>query len=104
MPRLNRNYRNSTVPVFLGIPRNPSKESRGFDRYAFPGAYECFGITSDGAVLCIPCINDRENPIHFSGESDGWLVSGFDCVANNDSEIVCDHCNYEIQAEDDFDA
>ena len=88
--------------TFMGIPRKPQKDSRGFDRYAFPGAYEIFGITTDGEILCIPCINDRDNPVHFRPDNDGWGIVGFDAVCNTDSEIQCAHCNYVIQ--DDYDA
>lgn len=68
-------------------------------KFAWPGGYEIFGITSDGAVLCCDCMRQEYRQIayaRFHRQSDGWLVTAVDCAANYDSDVSCEHCNKAI--------
>ena len=69
------------------------------DKYAWPGGYEIFGITSDGGVLCCDCMRQEYWQIAWSRRhdcSDGWLVEAVECAANTDEQTNCDHCGKEI--------
>lgn len=64
-------------------------------QWAWPGGYEIYGITSDGACLCMNCIRDNYRLILDSVRNkfnDGWCVVAFDCAANTDGFTACDHC------------
>jgi hypothetical protein len=77
-------------------------------KYALPGGYEIFGITSDGALLCCDCMRQEFRSIVWSIKhncNDGWKVVAVDCNANLETrEFVesnpdgysldyCAHCN-----------
>lgn len=64
-------------------------------QWAWPGGYEIFGIMSDGACLCMPCIKANYRLVLNSIRSkcdDGWHVVAFECAANTDNFTACDHC------------
>lgn len=64
-------------------------------KFAWPGGYEIFGITSDGACLCCDCMRQEYRQIAYARRHnlrDGWNVQATDCDANYDSHIACDHC------------
>ena len=65
-----------------------------------PGAmaYTLFGVTDDGACLCEGCIRDADNPVHPADPSnvDGWGIAGWDCSANVEDDLYCDHCNRDL--------
>ena len=60
--------------------------------------YTLFGVTDDGACLCEWCIRDASNPVHPADPSsvDGWGIAGWDCSANVDDDLRCDHCNRDL--------
>jgi len=54
------------------------------DKYAWPGGYELFGLTSDGGILCVDCMRKEWRQIVWSiknNVSDGWKVVGVDSDA-----------------------
>lgn len=66
--------------------------------YAWPGGYQLFLLTSDGAALCFDCgikefrtiarsMRDRSN--------DGWRIVACD-VNYEDADMHCAHCNQRI--------
>jgi hypothetical protein len=68
-------------------------------KFAWPGGYELFFITSDGGCLCMDCARKEYRQISWSIRnncSDGWKVTGTECSANCDGPLNCDHCNYEL--------
>ena len=65
-------------------------------KFAFPGGYELFAITDDGAALCYDCCRTEFSQIVGSYPGDGWRVTGIDSMANYDDSFHCDHCNREI--------
>lgn len=66
------------------------------DKYAWPGGYEMFGITSDGAVLCCDCMRKEFRQIAWSrlhDVNDGWKVEAIGHDGELDDTTYCDHCN-----------
>ena len=79
------------------------------NKYAWPGGYALFGVTSDGSQLCVDCMKDNFTSILWSIKNscdDGWKISGIDCSVNLESEEylrdtlgdsltldLCAHCN-----------
>lgn len=69
-------------------------------KYAWPGGYPMFGVTSDGAALCIDCMRKEYRQIAYArrhNQSDGWLVMAMD-INWEDGELTCDHCNKHIES------
>lgn len=70
--------------------------------FAWPGGYDTFAITHDGAALCYDCMDKERRLIADAignNLNDGWRVVAIDATCNTDSEVVCDHCGAVI-AED----
>ncbi len=70
-------------------------------KYAWPGGYEIFGITSDGACLCCDCMRANYRSIaterKHTSRSNQWQVDALDTTATCDGEAVhCDHCSKAI--------
>ena len=68
-------------------------------KYTFPGGYECFFITSDGACICNDCARSEYRNISSSINehiNNGWRVIATDCACNVDSFTACDHCSRVI--------
>ena len=68
-------------------------------KYAWPGGYECFFVTSDGVAICFDCARKERRSIIDSVANrinDGWRAIAFECSANCDGPIDCDHCGAEI--------
>ena len=68
--------------------------------YAWPGGYECFFITSDGAVLSFEGARKGFRQIvgslHDGDHGTGWHVCGLGCTADEDETPVCEHTGKEI--------
>lgn len=68
-------------------------------KYSFPGGYECFFITDDGACICHDCARKEYRLISASINSksrDGWRIVALDCACNVDDFLACDHCSRVI--------
>lgn len=66
------------------------------DKYVWPGGYEIFFVTHDGAMLCSDCVNKEiERIVESTTEynNDGWWIDGYDYSANMEEPDTCDHCN-----------
>lgn len=65
-------------------------------KFAWPGGYEIFGITADGAALCCDCMRSEYQQIasarRTSDRMSGWHVDAIMAACETDSETVCDHC------------
>jgi len=69
------------------------------EKFAWPGGYPMFLITSDGESLCCDCARKEYKQIFCSIKndlSDGWKVIGHDI--NWEDLMVCCHCNKEIDS------
>jgi hypothetical protein len=83
----------------IATPRELASTIRA-GKYAWPGGYEAFFITSDGGVICHNCaIAEYWNIVDSMRRdiSDGWRIVGAECSANTDGEINCDHCDGAIE-------
>ena len=70
------------------------------DKYAWPGGYPLFLITSDGAALCVDCGKKEYRNIAWAIHhkvSDGWKVEAAE-VNWEDNELYCCHCSKQIEA------
>ena len=75
------------------------------NKYTFPGCYEIFGITDDGALLCCDCMKKEYQTIAYSRKhrlSDGWRVTvlsnssnleSSEFIAENPDDYSLDFCN-----------
>jgi hypothetical protein len=69
-------------------------------RYAWPGGYPLYGITSDGCALCVTCMREHWHSIAYAVRHDlrdGWYVSAID-INYEDVELHCEHCTGHIEA------
>ena len=69
-------------------------------KYAWPGGYPLFLITSDGAALCCDCAKQEYKQIAYSirhNLRDGWRVEAAD-VNWEDPDLYCDHCSKRIES------
>lgn len=70
--------------------------------FAWPGGYERFAITTDGAVLCYKCLKTEYKIIAHStlfGFNDGWQVCEQSHEGEQDEKVICDHCYRTIVEE-----
>lgn len=72
--------------------------------YAWPGGYQCWLVTSDGACLSFEAAKaERRNILEALASNDkgsGWQVFRVECEANGDwpDGVYCDHTNVELVA------
>lgn len=76
------------------------KASLRAGQFTFPGAYEIFYLTADGACLCHDCVRRefrqiadaiRTNDLH-----GGWAIGATCHTGETDAEVICDHCGRVI--------
>ncbi len=69
-------------------------------KYAWPGGYPTYFITSDGAAICHECAKGNGKAITASireRNGDGWRVEACD-INWEDGELCCDHCSQRIES------
>lgn len=82
---------------------NSTQEMRATLRngpYTWPGGYQMYLITSDGAALCFDCARQEYRQISESirkGTADGWKIEATDVNYENTS-LFCEHCSKQIPA------
>lgn len=70
------------------------------NKYAWPGGYPLFLITSDGAALCVECGRKEFRLIADAWarcDGNGWFVQAAD-VNWEDGDLYCDHCSKQIES------
>jgi hypothetical protein len=70
------------------------------DKYAWPGGYPLFLVTSDGAALCCDCARKEYKQIARAirhSLHDGWEVTG-EAINWEDPDLFCDHCSKRIES------
>jgi len=70
------------------------------DKYAWPGGYPLYLVTSDGAALCVDCARKEYKQIAYARRhnlSDGWNVEAYG-INYEDQDLICDHCGESIEA------
>ena len=101
---ITENYHPATKNVH-GIWRNDRYDlSSGPDmaryvarmRYAWPGGYEMFAITSDGSILCHNCCYSEYYYIRTADINDGWDVVAISSAQETEEPEYCSHCNKKI--------
>ena len=83
----------------LGTPLNQAKIVAR-ERYAWPGGYALFLVTTDGGLLCSQCVRDEwRNIVQASlwKSCNGWQPAGLDHTGNSDETECCDHCGKNIE-------
>ena len=71
--------------------------------YAWPGGYELFFITSDGALLCHDCVRKHYRSVSDSirhNLSDGWRVVGITLDNELEQDESCAQCNKQIHSKE----
>lgn len=74
--------------------------------YVWPGGYELFAVTSDGAALCFDCVKAEFRQIAHSTRhrlSDGWRIIGFEIADWLECEVMCENCNRVISEAEESD-
>jgi hypothetical protein len=66
-----------------------------FPSHAWPGCYPIGYIADDGEFLCGECMN-REDSVHFTGDSDGWRIDAAMTIEDNEHDETCAHCHKVI--------
>ena len=70
-------------------------------RYAWPGGYPVYLVTSDGAALCPDCVRSEVRLIVDAARTDdrscGWYPMGAD-INYEDPDLYCDHCSQRIES------
>ena len=69
-------------------------------KYAFPGGYPLYLVTTDGGALCIECVRKDWKIIAHSTlhhYNDGWELAGAD-INWEDPDLFCDHCGENIES------
>jgi len=70
------------------------------NKYAWPGGYPMFVVTTDGGALCVDCVRAEWRAIAHStvtAAHDGWDAAGSD-VNWEDPDLDCDHCGEKIES------
>jgi hypothetical protein len=82
------------------MPHNTPIKDAIRSKYAWPGGYPLYLVTSDGAALCCDCGRKEYKRIAYAIRhhlSDGWRVEAAD-VNWEDTNLYCDHCNTQIES------
>ena len=69
-------------------------------KWAWPGGYPLFFITTEGEVLSFEAVRDNWRRVvrsHLHRCSDGWQLAGVD-VNWEDEELTCDHTGERIES------
>lgn len=75
------------------------KKELRLGQFAWPGGYQKYFITDDGAALSFEAVYDNFKSVcqdHMSGGT-GWRVCAVD-INYEDDNLICDHTNEKIQA------
>ena len=69
------------------------------EKFAWPGGYEIYGITSDCGVLCCDCMRREYRLIAYARRhnyNDDWNVQAIALDCETDAHTACDHCGRTI--------
>jgi len=68
-------------------------------KFAWPGGYECFFMTSDGEILSYEAVRAHLRDVLEAVRlnlRDGWRVVALGCMAEEDEPVVCADTGREI--------
>lgn len=69
-------------------------------KYAWPGGYPIFAITTDGGTLCHECVVTNYRTIREAQRDNtrcGWQVEAT-TINYEDDNLYCDHCSADIES------
>jgi hypothetical protein len=69
------------------------------EKYAWPGGYEMYGITSCGDLLCCDCMRKEYRQVAWSmhnNVSDDWKIVGITNDSTFEGDEYCGHCNKQV--------
>jgi hypothetical protein len=92
----------------MGIPNLTSHKLKAAirEKFAWPGGYEIFGVTNDGACLCTGCMRKEYKQIAYArlhNLQDGWRVEAISIDCYLEETVFCEHCNKPIGPEFELD-
>ena len=69
-------------------------------KYAWPGGYQMYGITTDGAPLCMDCLRSEYKTIAWARRNNDYAGWHVDSIAVNweDDYLYCNHCDKRIES------
>jgi hypothetical protein len=71
------------------------------DKFAWPGGYPVFLVTSDGAALCPDCVRSELRSIVSAARDNdtrcGWHPAAAD-INWEEADLYCDHCSNRIES------
>ncbi len=83
------------------LPKVPSEVKNAIkDKYAWPGGYPLYLLTSNCETLCVTCGKKEYKQIVYSTRhtlNDGWRVVAAD-INWEDPDLYCCHCNARIES------
>lgn len=91
---------NMTAMEFRRLFIRSARGAWVFVKYAWPGGYPLFLVTTDEGCLCAACVESERGRIHQSAlerSCDGWAPMGVD-VNWEDPALFCDHCGARIKS------
>ena len=65
-------------------------------RWAWPGGYEMFGVTTDSSIICACCLRKEYDSFYRSTRDkaqDGYAIETVDAECNIDGKTYCDICD-----------
>jgi hypothetical protein len=68
-------------------------------KYAWPGGYACYFVTSDGEILSFEAVREELTQVMDAIKHNlrsGWKVVGMACTAEDDETARCCHTGKEI--------
>ena len=82
------------------LPHEKASIQHVLTRFAWPGGYPLFLVTTDGAALCPDCVKSEIRNIVDAcrrADNNGWRVLAGD-INWEDPNLYCDHCNNRIES------
>ena len=82
------------------LPHEKASIQHVLTRYAWPGGYPIYLVTTDGGALCPDCVKSEIRNIIDSCRrevDDGWRAYGAD-INYEDPNLYCDHCGNRIES------
>ena len=82
------------------LPHEKASIQHVLTRYAWPGGYPLFLVTTDGAALCSDCVKAEVRQIVDAcrtADDNGWRAHCGD-INWEDSNLYCDHCGNRIES------
>ncbi len=88
----------------LYLPDSTELEAlRALCRYETHGGYEWYGVMTDGALMCVPCLRDNYRQVFRATrdhERSDWGLQGYTNSGEMESADYCAHCHRQIGSDE----